>query len=530
MTRSLGQPVVVENKTGAGGTIAATYTMRAAPDGYTFLIHHNGMATAPALYRKLPYNPLTDFEYVSQVIDVPMTLVGRKDLPAKDFNELRAYLKANGDKVNLAHAGLGAVSHLCGVLFRQATGADVTTVPYQGTGPAMNALLAGQVDLLCDQTTSTTQHIKAGAVKLYRRHDSAARMKTLPDAPTLAEQGLKGFEVVVWHGIYAPKGTPKEAIDKFGAALRDCAEGPGSRAAAERPGRRHRAGGQAIPGRSADLAGAGNRSLLARYQGRGTVRRLSDQPMPATITSNTSLALARTLLFVPGNRPERFQKALNSGADAVVLDLEDSVPLSAKQSAREAIRDSWSDLQAGGPALVVRINAADLDLGLEDLEWLARLNPPAGVMVPKVESVVTLNRVSASLRGVPILPLIESAAGHAALTDIAAAANVLRLVVGHIDFMADSGLQCSNDEHELTPLRFAVAMATRLHRLAAAVDGVTVAIDDDDRLRDDTRRALRFGFGGKLCIHPRQVPLVHDALSPTAEERRVGAARDCRGR
>ena len=177
---------------------------------------------------------------------------------------------------------------------------------------------------------------------------------------------------------------------------------------------------------------------------------------------------------------------------------------------------------------MVRINAADLDLGLEDLEWLARLNPPAGVMVPKVESVVTLNRVSASLRGVPILPLIESAAGHAALSDIAAAANVLRLVVGHIDFMADSGLQCSNDEHELTPLRFAVAMATRLHRLAAAVDGVTVAIDDDDRLRDDTRRALRFGFGGKLCIHPRQVPLVHDALSPSAEDvewaRRVIAA------
>jgi tripartite-type tricarboxylate transporter receptor subunit TctC len=148
-----------------------------------------------------------------------MTLIGRKDLPAKDFNELRAYIKANGDKVNLAHAGLGAVSHLCGVLFRQATGANLTTVPYQGTGPAMNALLAGQVDLLCDQTTSTTQYIKAGSVKLYGV-TTAARIKSLPDAPTLSEQGLKGFEIVVWHGIYAPKGTPKEAIDKFGAALR----------------------------------------------------------------------------------------------------------------------------------------------------------------------------------------------------------------------------------------------------------------------------------------------------------------------
>jgi tripartite-type tricarboxylate transporter receptor subunit TctC len=225
MTRILGQTVVVENKTGAGGTIAATYAARATPDGYTFLIHHNGMATAPALYRKLQYNPLTDFEYVSQVIDVPMTLVGRKDLPAKDFNELRAYLKANGDKVNLAHAGLGAVSHLCGVLFRQATGASVTTVPYQGTGPAMNALLAGQVDLLCDQTTSTTQYIKAGSIKLYGV-TTAARLKTMPEAPTLAEQGLKGFEMVVWHGIYAPKGTPKEAIDKFGTALKTALKDP----------------------------------------------------------------------------------------------------------------------------------------------------------------------------------------------------------------------------------------------------------------------------------------------------------------
>jgi tripartite-type tricarboxylate transporter receptor subunit TctC len=219
MSRTLKQTVIVENKTGAGGTLAAGYVARATPNGYTFLIHHNGMATAPALYRKLPYNPLTDFEYVSQVIDVPMTLVGRKDLPAKDFNELLAFLKANGDKVNLAHAGLGAVSHLCGMLFRKAVGAEVTTVPYQGTGPAMNALLAGQVDLLCDQTTSTTSQIKAGAVKLYGV-TAASRVKVLPEAPTLAEQGLKDFQVVVWHGIYAPKGTPKEAIEKFGAALR----------------------------------------------------------------------------------------------------------------------------------------------------------------------------------------------------------------------------------------------------------------------------------------------------------------------
>ena len=218
MTKTLGQPVVIENKLGAGGTIASAYVAKAAPDGYTFLIHHNGMATAPALYRKLAFNPLTDFEYVSQVIDVPMTLVARKDFPPKDFKELVPYLKANGEKVNVAHAGLGAVSHLCSVMFRQAIGVDMTTIPFSGTGPAMNALLGGQVDLMCDQTTSTTPQIKAGNVKLYGV-TTPGRLKTMPEVPTLAEQGLTGFQMVVWHGVYAPKGTPKAAIDTFGRAL-----------------------------------------------------------------------------------------------------------------------------------------------------------------------------------------------------------------------------------------------------------------------------------------------------------------------
>ena len=225
MTRTLGKPVLIENKTGAGGTIAATHTARAAPNGYTFLIHHNGMATAPALYRKLPYNPLTDFEYVSQVIDVPMTLVGRKDLPANDFKELLDFLKSNGDKTNLANAGLGAVSHLCGMLFRQAVGVEITSIPFQGTAPAMTALMGQQVDLLCDQTTSTIPFIKAGSVKLFGV-TAGSRIESLPDTPTLAESGLKGFEVVVWHGIYAPKGTPQEALDKFREALRAALKDP----------------------------------------------------------------------------------------------------------------------------------------------------------------------------------------------------------------------------------------------------------------------------------------------------------------
>ena len=225
MGKALGQTVVVENKVGAGGTVAAGTVARAAPDGYTLLIHHNGMATAPALYRKLAYNPLTDFEYISQAVDVPMTLVARKDLPAKTLPELLVYLKAQGDKVNLAHAGLGAVSHLCGMVFRQAVGVDLTTVPYSGTGPAMQALLGGQVDLLCDQTTQTVPQIKAGSVRFYGV-TTAQRIKALPDAPTLAEQGLKGFEVVVWHGIYAPKGTPKEMTEKVNAAVRAALKDP----------------------------------------------------------------------------------------------------------------------------------------------------------------------------------------------------------------------------------------------------------------------------------------------------------------
>ena len=218
LSKTLGQTVVVENKAGAGGTLASNYVAKAAPDGYTFLIHHNGMSTAPALYRKMSFNPMTDFEYVSQAVDVPMTLIGRKDLPAKNMQELSAYVKANAKKINLANAGLGAVSHLCGMLFQQAMGVDLTTVPFSGTAPALNALLGGQVDILCDQTTQTTQHIKAGTVNLYGV-TTKQRIRALPDAPTLSEGGLKDFEVIVWHGIYAPKGTPASIVARLNAGV-----------------------------------------------------------------------------------------------------------------------------------------------------------------------------------------------------------------------------------------------------------------------------------------------------------------------
>jgi tripartite-type tricarboxylate transporter receptor subunit TctC len=226
MTRTLGQAVVIENKLGAGGTIAANTVAKANPDGYTILIHHNGMATATALYRKLPYNPMTDFEYIGQVADVPMTLLAKKDFPPDGLRDFMTYVKANKDTINLANAGLGAVSQLCGMLLMQALGVELTTIPFQGTGPAMTALLGGQVDVLCDQTTQTIPHIKAHKVKFYGV-TTRQRINALPDAPTLEEQGLKDFEIVVWHGVYAPKGTPKEALDKLNEALRIALKDPG---------------------------------------------------------------------------------------------------------------------------------------------------------------------------------------------------------------------------------------------------------------------------------------------------------------
>mgnify|MGYP002655158192 FL=1 len=225
MGQSLGQTVVVENVPGAGGTIASTKVARAAPDGYTIYIHHMGMATAQALYDKLPYDPMTSFEYIGQVADVPMVLLGKKDLPVNNFKELEAYIKANGSKVTMANAGPGAVSQLCGLLFQSRMGVRLTNIPYKGTGPALTDLLGGQVDLLCDQTTQTIPYIKDGRVKAFGT-TTMKRLPAIPNVPTLNEQGLKGFEVKVWHGVYAPKGTPKPVLDKINAALKKALNNP----------------------------------------------------------------------------------------------------------------------------------------------------------------------------------------------------------------------------------------------------------------------------------------------------------------
>lgn len=225
MAKTLKFKIVVENRVGAGGTIGANFVARAKPDGYTVLLAHIGMSTAPALYRKLPYDPLSDFEYVGQVADVPMTMLGAKKLPPNNFKEFLAYIKSNKDKLTYGNAGLGAASHLCGLLFMNAIGADVQTVSYKGTAPAMSDLLGGQIDFMCDQTTNTTGQIQARTVKVFGV-TSKKRVPSLPDIPTLDEQGLKGFEVVVWHGIYAPKGTPKAALDKLNAALKAAVQDP----------------------------------------------------------------------------------------------------------------------------------------------------------------------------------------------------------------------------------------------------------------------------------------------------------------
>lgn len=218
MSKQLKQSVLIENVGGAGGNIGVNRVVKASPDGYSLLLHHIGMSTSPALYRKLDYNPLTDLEYIGLVADVPMTLIARGNFPANNLKEFISYVKANKAKLQLANAGLGAASHLCGLMFMSTIEAEVLTVPYQGTGPAMAALLGGTVDFMCDQTTNTTGQIQGGKVKVYGV-TTRARVPSLPNIPTMEEQGLKGFEVAVWHGLYAPKNTPKPALDALVRAM-----------------------------------------------------------------------------------------------------------------------------------------------------------------------------------------------------------------------------------------------------------------------------------------------------------------------
>ena len=219
MSAELGQQITVTNVEGAGGTVAAGEVANAEPDGYTVLMHHIGMSTAPTLYPDLAYDPLVDFKTIGLVTEVPMTIIARKDFEPTTLEELVDYVTENADTVTLAHAGIGAASHLCGLLFQSAIGVTVTEVPYDGTGPALTDLVGGQVDFMCDQTTNTTGQIEAGEVKAYAV-TTPERIEALPDLPTTAEGGLPDVEVSVWHGLYVPAETPDEVVQVLSDALK----------------------------------------------------------------------------------------------------------------------------------------------------------------------------------------------------------------------------------------------------------------------------------------------------------------------
>lgn len=227
LRKPLGQTIVVDNVIGAGGTIGSAKVARATPDGYTLLVNHIGMATAPALYRKLSYKVPDDFETLGLVNEAPSVVIGKPSLPANNFAELRQWIAANGNKVNIANAGLGSASHLCGLMFQNALKTTMTTVPYKGTAPAMTDLIGGQVDLMCEQAVNAVPQIEGKKVKTY----GVTSLQRLPlpalkDTATLSESGLKDFDVQVWHGLYAPKGTPPAVVAKLNTALRAALKDP----------------------------------------------------------------------------------------------------------------------------------------------------------------------------------------------------------------------------------------------------------------------------------------------------------------
>ena len=228
MRKPLGDvSIVVDNVAGAGSSIGANKVAKAAPDGYVLLLNHIAMASMPNLLRKMPFNIETDFEYLGMINDVPMTVISKPSLPAKNYKEFVAWLGANKGKINLGNAGIGSASHLCGLMFQNALQIDMTAIPYKGTAPAMTDLIGGQIDLMCDQTTNTSAQIEAKKVNAYAVTTSK-RLSTpaLKDLPTLQESGLKGFEVTIWHGLYAPKGTPADVLAKINSALKAALKDP----------------------------------------------------------------------------------------------------------------------------------------------------------------------------------------------------------------------------------------------------------------------------------------------------------------
>jgi len=218
MQKPLGQQIVVDNPAGASGSIGSARVARAKPDGYTLLMIHVSHATNQAMFKSLPYHPVDDFEPIGRATSGPMLIAARNGFPAKNLNEFVAYAKANAPKISLAHAGVGSASHLCGLMLMNALGVRFNEIPYKGTGPALNDLLGGQVDLLCDQTSGTVPSIKAGKIQAYAAA-GRTRIPSLPDMPAIAEAGVQGMEINISFGLYAPKGTPRPVLDKLSAAL-----------------------------------------------------------------------------------------------------------------------------------------------------------------------------------------------------------------------------------------------------------------------------------------------------------------------
>ncbi|GAB3769092.1 tripartite tricarboxylate transporter substrate binding protein BugD [Ramlibacter monticola] len=232
LQKTLGQQVVVDNPAGASGTIGTAKVARSAPDGYTLLMIHVSHATNLAMYRDLPYHPVNDFEPIGSATSGPMVVVARNGFPAKDLEEFVAYLRANGPKVSLAHAGIGSASHLCGLMLMNAVGVKLNEIPYKGTGPALNDVMGGQVDVLCDQTSGTVPSVKGGRIKAYAAAGKA-RLGSLPEVPALSEAGVQGFDINISFGLYAPRGTPKPVLEQLTAALQKAVVDPEVRARLE---------------------------------------------------------------------------------------------------------------------------------------------------------------------------------------------------------------------------------------------------------------------------------------------------------
>ena len=228
MRKPLGDAtIIIENVLGAGSSIGANKVAKAAPDGYTIMLNHIAMATMPNLLRNMPFKIDSDFEYLGMINEVPMTVISKPTLPAKNYKELVAWLNQNKGKINLGNAGVGSASHLCGLMLQNALQIDMAAIPYKGTAPALTDLIGGQIDILCDQTTNTSPQIEAKKVNVYGVTTSK-RLTTavLKDVPTLQESGLKGFDVSIWHGLYAPKGTPADVIAKLNNALKVALKDP----------------------------------------------------------------------------------------------------------------------------------------------------------------------------------------------------------------------------------------------------------------------------------------------------------------